>query len=382
MRSALRTPLLLPIAEPTQVGEARRLAVGVAERLGFDETRRGELAIVVTEAANNLVRHAGGGELVLRPLDRDSALGLELLAIDRGPGIPNLASALRDGFSTGGTAGTGLGAIRRLSAEFDLYSVARGQVPAVTSSANPPPTPGTVLMARLWATHDPPPLPPGGVEVGVVCLPKPGEEACGDAWRVLADGTGRWAVLVADGLGHGPAAATASGQAVRLFEDHARTAAGAAAVIQVLHAGLRGTRGAAVAVADLSGDRRLLRFCGVGNIAALVVGAAADGGPPRNLVSHNGTVGAQARRVQEFAEPVEPGALVVMHSDGLGTGWQLAGYPGLRNKHPAVIAGVLYRDHRKLRDDVTVLVARVGGPQGAGGSLGAAASAPAGGSPA
>src|SRR4051794_35013448 len=111
----LRDPLLFPLAELSQVGDARRTVTALAERLGFDETRRGELAIVVTELANNVVRHGRGGELVVRSVQLEGVAGLEILAVDKGPGIANVGRALQDGFSTGGAQGSGLGAGRRLS---------------------------------------------------------------------------------------------------------------------------------------------------------------------------------------------------------------------------------------------------------------------------
>jgi anti-sigma regulatory factor (Ser/Thr protein kinase) len=385
---SLRDPILLSVTDPSQIGEARRVGVGLAERIGFTETRRAELAIVLTEAATNVLKHARGGELILRPLDRDGVSGVEVLAVDRGPGIGNVVLAMRDGFSTGGTAGNGLGAIGRLATEFDLFSAeakeSRGAGPgygfaaAVGHAAG-----GTVLLARLWSATAVPP-PPGGLEVGVVCLPMPGEEACGDAWALEVDGrTGRAFVVVADGLGHGLHAADASRQAIRVFRDAASRASGPGAILKAMHDGLRGTRGAAVAVAELptaAGGPKPIRFAGIGNIAGVLVGSgrsAAGGGAAggggtagadRNLISHNGTLGAEARRFQEFEYPADPGGLLVMHSDGLGSRWQLADYPGLRNRHPAVVAGVLFRDQRRLRDDATALVVRLPGGSPAAGA--------------
>jgi len=365
-----------PLTEPSQVGDARRTVTALAERLGFNETRRAELAIVATELGNNLVRHGRGGELVVRSLEQEGVAGVELLAIDKGPGIAHLGNALRDGFSTGGTRGTGLGAARRLSAVFDVFSADRapGRAAAAPTTLSGGAggggahggatggTSGTVVVSRLWATDPPPRLPVPGrptgpaLEYGVVCLPKAGEDACGDAWVVLDPRPGRSLVMVADGLGHGFDAAQASRQAVRLFLENATLEP--VRLMETLHAGLRSTRGAAVAIADLRLDRREVRFVGVGNISAVIVPPASAGEPAsRSMTSHNGTVGAEARRVQEFAYPWPEGALLVMHSDGLSAQWQLPHYPGLRNKHPALVAGVLYRDHRRVRDDVTVLVA-------------------------
>ncbi|MDB5295192.1 MAG: hypothetical protein JWO31_1175, partial [Phycisphaerales bacterium] len=135
MSVPLRQPLLLPVADPSQVGEARRAGVALSDRLGFTETARGALALILTEAANNVLRHGRGGELVVRPLDRGPVGGVEVLAIDRGPGIANVRRAMEDGFTTGSTPGTGLGAIRRLSSEFDLFSATAGRPGVVPAAA-------------------------------------------------------------------------------------------------------------------------------------------------------------------------------------------------------------------------------------------------------
>jgi hypothetical protein len=107
-------------------------------------------------------------------------------------------------------------------------------------------------------------------------------------------------------------------------------------------------------VAKISTDQG--SFAGVGNIACRVE----SGQTRRQLVSHNGTLGHMMRRVQQFDFPLPVGALLIFHSDGLATHWNLADYSGLAGRHPSVIAGVLYRDHERGRDDVTVLVVRNG----------------------
>jgi anti-sigma regulatory factor (Ser/Thr protein kinase) len=325
------------VADASGAGGARRVATALAARLGFDETARGRVALVVTEAATNLHKHARQGEILLRCLERGDAVGLDVLALDRGPGMADPERCLRDGFSTAGTPGTGLGAIARQSDLFDVYST----VPE-----------GTALLARLWSR--PAPAAAGGLDVAAVHLPKCGEEVCGDAWAVEPREGGAL-LLVADGLGHGPLAAQAAREAVRVFRAHA--AADLPEIVRRIHAALRSTRGAAVAVAEVRPEARELRFVGVGNIAASVV---ADGSS-RSMVSHNGTAGLEARRVQEFVYPFEGSAVLVVHSDGLATQWRLERYAGLAARDPALIAGVLYRDFKRGRDDLTVLVARAKG---------------------
>src|SRR5690606_24646577 len=125
-------------------------------------------------------------------------------------------------------------------------------------------------------------------------------------------------------------------------------------VIDAAHAALRSTRGAAMAIAELRHAERVVRFAGVGNIAASIH----DHHQTWNMVSYNGTVGHELRKVQEFTYAWPENGLLVMHSDGLTSRWSLAAYPGLAARHPSMTAAVLYRDFRRGRDDVTVLVAR------------------------
>jgi hypothetical protein len=262
---------------------------------------------------------------------------VEVLALDKGPGMADVERCLRDGYSTAGTGGSGLGAMRRMSSLFDIHSV-----PGV----------GTAVLAQLWAGKPP---PPSGVEVGVVCVPMKGEEVCGDSWAVDRK-EGRFLLLVSDGLGHGPDAARASRAAVVSFLE--QRSKELLELLRGMHQELHSTRGAAVAIASLDGAR--LDFTGVGNISAAVV--SPDG--IQRMVSMNGTLGHQSHRMQQFSYTWGPGATLVMCSDGLATQWRVDGHPGLLSRHPSLVAGVLYRDFVRGRDDATVLVAR----EAAGGS--------------
>ena len=253
---------------------------------------------------------------------------------------------LVDGYSTGGTSGTGLGAVVRLSDGFDAWSV---------------PGQGTVIAARFLVPHPesghrPSTLP--GLDLGAVCLPVAGETACGDAWDYGEPAPGITSLIVADGLGHGPKAAEASRAAVETFRRY--PSSGPVEHLGAIHQALKATRGAAVAVAVVDRNRREIRFAGVGNIAGTVFG---NDGEHRGLVSHNGTVGGNMHKVQEFVLAWPAGSLLVLHSDGLTTSWRLDN-PALRSKSPAAIAGTLYRDFARGRDDVTVVVARDEGPTG------------------
>jgi hypothetical protein len=122
-----------------------------------------------------------------------------------------------------------------------------------------------------------------------------------------------------------------------------------------MHESMRHTRGAAVAVAELDEERRVIAFSGLGNIAGRIF---ESGGTSRSLVSTYGTAGMDARAVREFSYPWPAGAALILHSDGISARWDLADYPGLLSHDPAVIAGVLMRDYCRRTDDATVVVVK------------------------
>jgi len=327
---SLAPQIAVPVGEPNQAGEARRAAIRLAETIGFDEQARGEVAIVATELATNLARYAQHGSLLLHALDLPAGRTIEVLSIDSGPGITDLRACLQDGYSTGGTPGNGLGAVRRLSTVFDIFSSAAG----------------TAIVSRVSRGAEPR-QPPSPFVWGVVSLPAPREQVCGDAWRI-AEGEAGCAVMVADGLGHGPLAAEASRLAGDVFDD--RPFDDAVALIERAHRALAGSRGAALAIATIAGGT--LRFAGVGNIAGVLHG----GERPRGLASQNGTIGVQMRRAMALEYPWPPAGRLVMHSDGLSSRWTLESYPGLAMRHPALAAAVLWRDCGRGRDDATIVV--------------------------
>ncbi|MCW3842924.1 SpoIIE family protein phosphatase [Micromonospora yasonensis] len=312
----------------------RRAAERLGQQLELGAQRVADLAIVTAELTSNLVKHAHEGSLLLRPVRRAGRAGVELVAIDAGPGMADLALSSVDGHSTTGTLGIGLGAIVRQASWFDGYSL---------------PGRGTVLAVQVW---DGPPAEPDWA--GGLTRPITGEQVSGDAYAVrVADG--RHQVLVCDGLGHGPLAAAAGGAAVAAFRTAPAGPPGS--VVQHLHHNISHTRGAAVAVAELDSAAGLLRYAGLGNIAAMIVGS---GERRRGLVSLPGIAGHQHPVVREYDYPFPPGATLVMHSDGVVDRWSLDDYPGLAERTPLVAAATLLRDAGVRRDDACVLVARTG----------------------
>lgn len=326
----------ITLSDSSQTGNARRQALSLADSLGFDEIPLGQLGIVVTEAARNIETHAGQGEIILTPWRHGDIAGIDVLALDKGKGIENIAVSMQDGHSTAGTPGNGLGAMARLAGVFQIFSAAGT---------------GTAIFARIFAKTNQQESPEAE-DLGSICVPITGETLCGDAWE-MDRAPGRTVYIMADGLGHGPIAAEASQEALRVFRANAKHSP--ERILSEVHGALAKTRGAAVSIAEILHEQRILNYAGAGNIVA----AIGLRGKTRSLVSMNGTVGHSIGRIQQFPYPWEKDSMLIMHSDGLGTRWNLESYPGLSSRHPALLAGVLFRDFSRKRDDATIIVSRI-----------------------
>jgi anti-sigma regulatory factor (Ser/Thr protein kinase) len=324
------------VTDSSEVAGARRVAIDCAGKLRMSETAAGKAALVATELATNILKHGGGGSILFGE-DEDAGV-LTITAIDKGRGIGNVATAMRDGYSTAGSPGTGLGAIRRAASVVDIYSQADR---------------GTAVFCRIEDDTPEPAsmLPPSRIVIAGVCLPKAGEDQPGDDWTatVTRDVV---TVSVIDGLGHGPAAASAANAAVRVFARGADSSI--EQLLQDAHGALRPTRGAAVGIARIHAAAGRVEFGGVGNIA----GAIAADDATRRMVSLNGIVGHEMRKVQTFSYPWTASSVLVMQSDGVSASWNAGSYPGLMQRDAALIAAVLYRDFCRGTDDATVVVAK------------------------
>ena len=318
------------VEDASAVPACRQAVQALAERLGFPATRVGQLALAVTEAASNLHKHAEQGSLLLC-VNRDGPQpGINLVTIDAGPGLRDVSAAMRDGHSTAGTLGIGLGAIRRLADFGDLYS------PRATA----PPWPrGSARPAR--------PRCPSSPRWAGLLRPITGETECGDAYgAVQADGA--VTAVLCDGLGHGPLAATAAAAGVAaVLEDPAGEPA---VLLDRVHRRMSGTRGGAVGIVRIGGQ--LARFAGLGNVAASIV----SGGQRKSMISIPGIAGQQARTIRQFEYEVPPGAAVILHSDGISNRWEAAALPGIEARDPLLIAAVLLALAGIHRDDAGILV--------------------------
>ncbi len=319
----------LRVEDSSAAAACRAAALALAGRLAFPAARADQLALAVTEAASNLHKHASQGSMLLRISRDDSRPAIEMVTIDGGPGFRDIGAALRDGHSTSGTLGIGLGAIRRLADFCDLFSV---------------PGHGSALVARFWPAPQ-----PGAARYAGLVRPITGESECGDAFGVAETEGGVTGVLC-DGLGHGPLAAIAALEAVEAVLES--PAAEPAVLVERAHRRMARTRGGAIGVVQVAGP--VARFAGLGNIAAVIL----TDGTRRSMLSVPGIAGHQARTIRQFEYAVTPGAAVILHSDGVSGRWDAAALPGLHAKDPLVVAAALLAEAGTRRDDAGVLVLR------------------------
>ena len=336
---SIKNATAVVIDEETQVAVARRAAADLCRRLELSDATIARAELIAVELTGNMLHHAGRGRLYCVPAA--VGCGMHLIATDSGPGTANVERAMTDGFSTHTTPGLGLGAVLRQAGSLDLYS-----------------RPGAGMVASTLLCDQ---AMEGAADTAVLSRPLPGEQVNGDSWAIhhLPN---RTIYFLVDGLGHGHFASQAAAAAVDVL--HAALAQDPTmplnALIHRMHGPMQATRGAAVLLATVhagpAGRVPEVLCCGVGNISAVL---CAPNGSTHALVSHNGTVGHRMSRVQEFSYNALPGTLLVMHSDGLSTRWKPAQYPGLLQHTPATVAGVLFRDTVRERDDATILVARI-----------------------
>lgn len=326
-----------PIDEQSRVGSARRRVMDLCRGQGLTEEDTERAGIVCTELATNVLKHGGGGSILmaLAPAGK----GVDILALDRGPGIADFGRMLQDQCSTTGTLGCGLGAVQRLSSMIDIYTR---------------PARGTALLARVLERRRGLELPqPADApwQVEGVMVRKTDTSVCGDGWYAEADGR-RLMLMVVDGLGHGPAAS----EAARAAEEAVRkeTNEQPEAWVKAIHAATVPTRGAVALVVRVTPEDRRIIGAGVGNISGRVVAP----GQASRLVSHPGILGRAVRHLHPDVHDWPAQALLILHSDGVSQRWSLDQYPGLAIRHPLLIAAVLLRDHGGGTDDATVVVAR------------------------
>ncbi|MES3036848.1 MAG: ATP-binding SpoIIE family protein phosphatase [Bdellovibrionota bacterium] len=320
------------VTDASQVGEVRRFAANMGSELDLDEVQQGKIAIVINELGNNLVKYAKNGEILLRAINENPAgRGIEILSIDRGPGMMDVTNNLRDGVTSSSSPGTGLGAVKRISDTFDIYSE-QGK--------------GTLIVSIVMSNKVNALTTRWPFNIGAICIPMKGEVVSGDNWEVRRTPFG-FDLVAADGLGHGPLANLASTKTCATFME---TTGSHENLLKSIHISLKGTRGAAVFVVT-SANGGNVEYSGVGNIRCILQNKDLI----KTLISQNGTAGLQMRTIKPLFQVWDNHTLLILHSDGVMGRWDTSFCPALTFKHPALMAAAIYRDYNRGTDDLLIV---------------------------
>lgn len=306
----------------------------LAASAGFSAKRLAELDIIVAEIVSNLAKYAGGGELLVKLVEKSGNQGIEIISIDSGPGIGDLARMMQDGASTQSTLGHGLGAIKRLSDLFQVYTQKEW---------------GTLLLVRVYNEEPPYSQKRGEPEIRSLVVPKPGETHCGDGfyYKKTRD---HIKLFLGDGLGHGIEAANAMKAAIEAF----KTCPEESPVenLRFIHTAVKKTRGLVGTIAIFNRKSRTWKLCGIGNILTKIHSASHI----KNHMSYNGIIGLNIPNSMKDQEiPYEANQTIIMCSDGIKSRWDPFKYPGIFRHDLSLLMAALFKDFARNTDDMSLV---------------------------
>lgn len=357
--------LCLSINDKSHIADARRQVASLVHYGDFTESDNGRIALIITELATNILKHAGQGNILVqsvsstRTFTSDGSspygltetgadlIGLDIISIDNGKGMRDPDACIEDGYSTAGSQGTGLGAIMRQSDAFHTFSM-HGE--------------GSIIHARVIGERSAKQMSKeaneprhNGLRITAsgINVPYKDEDVSGDSWGCKSTRNGL-AVMLADGIGHGQDAHLASRTAVDTFQRSESSSP--SGLLGDVHDALGPTRGAATSVAVWSVEKETLTFCGIGNVSGSISDHHHHN---RKMMTFNGTLGHNVGRYHDLNYPIAQDGVFVLHSDGLTANWSFHRYPGLAEMPAIVIAAVLFRDFSRRRDDACVVVVKM-----------------------
>jgi len=327
------------IDDRSLVAFIKREIHNLALESGFTAHRAGETDIIVAELTSNLIKFPGSGELLYRVNKLASHNEIEIYCLDNGAGISNINKIMHDGYSSANTLGQGLGAIKRLSNDFQIYSLRNW---------------GTVQYVRICETADfVVPAARPQLDFAAISVNCPGERVCGDGYLVkeLVNG---FQIFVGDGLGHGANAHDAVEQAKRIFKSSRDN--DPVAILRDMHEGVKKSRGLVATIASVNYQSEQWSICGIGNISTRIY----HGIDNKTYTPYNGIVGHNIpRTLNSTIVPYQKHQMVVMHSDGLRTRWNLSELLSILKHDPGLVAASIYKGTLRGNDDATILVGKI-----------------------
>jgi anti-sigma regulatory factor (Ser/Thr protein kinase) len=308
-----------------------------AAEAGIPVSRLNELELIVSEITSNLSKYAKDGEILLGVFGTGNTAYVELIGIDNGPGMANPQKMLQDGITTGTSLGHGLGSIKRLSDTFDIYSIVGW---------------GTIVLSRIYVSPDKKPKKES-IQIRPLIVAKPGESTSGDGYVVRRDHNGLQ-LLLADGLGHGPAANEAVNMAAGSFVSEPFISPSES--LRTLHRAIKKSRGAVAHVLNYNPTTGKWTCCGVGNIAVRLFGPIQH----KNHMSYNGIVGHNIpNTMNDQSYSASEYHTAILCSDGIKSRWEIAKYPQILQHDPSIVAAALYKEHGRRTDDTSVIIIKV-----------------------
>jgi anti-sigma regulatory factor (Ser/Thr protein kinase) len=333
-----RTHVALKVADRSYFALLKKEVHAIALSGNFSEHKVGEIDIVVAEIVSNLVKHAGGGQVLVRLMEEGGVQAIEIISIDAGPGMTDVSRMIADGVSTKNSLGQGLGAMKRLADVFQIYSQKDW---------------GTVILLRIYKEPLPHFRKPPSVEVRPVIVPKPGEKECGDGFFCFQTAD-HIKLFLGDGLGHGPEAAKAvllAGEAFKACEE-----CNPVEMIRYINDAVKKSRGLVGTVAVFDLKQKSWKICGVGNIATKVTGPVGS----KNYMAYNGIIGLNVPNTLSVQEiDYERGQFLIMCSDGLKSRWDTLKYPAIGRYDLSVLSASLLKDFARNTDDMSAVACKI-----------------------
>lgn len=312
----------------------------MARDLGFLQNGCSMIELVISELASNILRYAGSGTISVKAIDN----GIEIVSKDQGPGIENIEEALKGAKKSVKGLGIGLAGVRRMMDELEIFSengntvIARkllnknnaNRITCIKQSKN-------VSLCGL-------------MEYGIVSVPAYNAQCNGDAYVIRESGK-NILMAVIDGLGHGKEACAASGAAANYILDHHTS--GLSQIMEGCHHALMRTRGAVIGIVRINLEAGKITFAGVGNVGVRIKGKTV-----LRLVSSAGIVGCNCKRILEEEYPYHKGDVIVMYSDGISEGFDIAGTGAAKNSGLQTLAEDVVREFGKNSDDNTIIAGK------------------------
>lgn len=333
-----RTHLVLKATERSYLALLKREIHILAISAGFSERKVGEIDIVVAELGTNLVNHGGGGKMLVKLIMDNDMPGIEIISLDTGVGMADVNRMMTDGVSSKNTLGQGLGAIKRLSDSFQIYSLQNW---------------GTVTLVRFFKEELPLHRKKELFDIRSVLVPKTGEVKCGDGFysRINKD---RVILFLGDGLGHGIHAEEAVLAAIDSIKNS--YSSDPVEIIRGMHADVKKTRGLVGTVAVFDIKARTWSICGVGNILTKINSHANQLG----FLPYNGIIGLNIpSSLKERTFAYEPGQYLVMCSDGIKSRFDLNKHTAVQRYDPTIMAASIINEFNRHTDDVGVVVCKI-----------------------